>query len=416
MRYFRSLFATGCFLAPFALTLPASAGDTDVASDTVARANRNRPPKFMPHVIVNPVISDGTGEVRRLRSGRRVTISLKVEDPDDDVLSFTARRLPSGATFDSKNGVVTWTPARSQEGEHEIEFDVSDGSLTATQAFTFTVIPNRAPQGTSEHTLLFTAIAEPIPDIGALASSDSQGSQIAHDQDDDLLTVVVRKQPPGGRVLAYRGSVTLRWAPTEKDVGEHELVVDVSDGELKTRIQRTVVVFPEWSRRDYHGWFLLGGGPSAFVAHDDGEVFLGGAMDVTFVAIGENAESGYRCAHGTRHNDCHASHHRFYAEFEVLDSTRDGEPSLFTYGAGYSATFEWNPGRRTFIPHYGIEVGGLVRDELGHRAQARPYLGIHLFANDDIWLNAMLGYRVVPAELYELSGPTFALTAVLNPW
>jgi hypothetical protein len=39
-----------------------------------------------------------------------------------------------------------------------------------------------------------------------------------------------------------------------------------------------------------------------------------------------------------------------------------------------------------------------------------------LFANDDIWLNAMLGYRVVPAELYELSGPTFALTAVLNPW
>jgi hypothetical protein len=339
-----------------------------------------------------------------------------VEDPDGDELSFTARGLPNGAAFDAKEGVITWTPTVAQIGKHDIAFEANDGTLTAKQILTFRVIANRAPEAASGHTLLFTAISEPVPNVGIHASSDSQSDLIAHDDDGDELSVVVRKQPPGGRIDAVEASVSFRWSPTERDVGEHELIVEVSDGELRTTVEYELVVFPEWSRRDYHGWFLLGGGPSAFLSHDDGEVFVGGAVDVTFVAIREDAESGYRCAHGTRHNDCHASHHRFYAEFEVLDSTRDGERSLFTYGAGYSATFEWNPGRRTFIPHYGIEVGGLVRNEFGHRAQTRPYLGLHLFANDDIWLNAMLGYRVVPAELYELSGPTFALTAVLNPW
>ena len=403
-------------LALLAFALPAEAGDAESESEPGARAPRNRPPKITPYPIIEPGIADGSGSAHLLRSGRRVTISLKVEDPDGDALSFTAKRLPSGAAFESHEGVVTWTPTPAQEGEHEIDFEANDGSLTAKQTFTFTVIPNRAPEGPSERALLFTAIAEPIPDIGPLASSDSQGGWIARDEDGDELTVVVRKQPPGGRIIASKQSVSFRWSPKEKDVGEHELVVEVSDGELRTTIERTLVVFPQWSRRDYKGWFLLGGGPSGFVTHDDGEFFVGGAVDVTLVALREDAESGYRCAHGTRHNECHASHHRFYAEFEVLDSLREGEPSLFTYGAGYSASFEWNPARRYLVPHYGIEVGGLVRDGLGHRAQTRPYLGLHLFADDDLWVNAMVGYRVVPAELYELGGPTFALGAVLNPW
>jgi hypothetical protein len=58
----------------------------------------------------------------------------------------------------------------------------------------------------------------------------------------------------------------------------------------------------------------------------------------------------------------------------------------------------------------------MVREGVGHRAQTRPYLGLHLFASTDVWLNAALGYRVVPAGLKDLSGPTFALRAIINPW
>lgn len=213
-----------------------------------------------------------------------------------------------------------------------------------------------------------------------------------------------------------RGAIYFDWAPTQADVGDHELVVDVSDGELRTTITRKIVVMPEWAAHDYSRWFLLGLGPSGFITHGDGELFLGGTFDATLVALREDGLSGYRCAHETGRRDCHASHHRFYAQFEVLDSVRSGASALFTYGIGYSASLEWYPARRYLIPHYGVDIGGLVRSEVGHRAQVHPYLGLHLWTDDDIWIDATLGYRVVPAELRDLSGPTFALRAIVNPW
>jgi hypothetical protein len=88
---------------------------------------------------------------------------------------------------------------------------------------------------------------------------------------------------------------------------------------------------------------LLGGGPAAFVAHDDGELFVGGAVDISLAALMKSGETGFHCAEGTRRRECHASHRRFYGEFEVLDSLRHGESSLFTYGFGYSASFEYFP-------------------------------------------------------------------------
>jgi hypothetical protein len=173
---------------------------------------------------------------------------------------------------------------------------------------------------------------------------------------------------------------------------------------------------PEWEGPSNVGWLLLGGGPSGFVAQGDGEAFVGGAVDATLAAIRGNGRDAYRCAHNLKTHDCHASHHRFYAQFEVLDSTRADAPAIFTYGIGYSATLEWDPERRYLIPHYGVEIGGLVREGLGHRAQTRPYLGLHLWASDQIWVNLDVGYRVTPAELGHLSGPTASLGLVLSPW
>ncbi len=43
-------------------------------------------------------------------------------------------------------------------------------------------------------------------------------------------------------------------------------------------------------------------------------------------------------------------------------------------------------------------------------------MGALLWASDDLWLTMSLGYRVVPAELRALRGPTLAMTAVVNPW
>jgi hypothetical protein len=139
-------------------------------------------------------------------------------------------------------------------------------------------------------------------------------------------------------------------------------------------------------------------------------------FDVTIYMQQQSGWAGYQCAHDGAQDGCFASHRRFYAEFEVLDSLRSGAARAFTYAAGFSASFEWYPARRCLIPHYGVEVGGMVHEHLGHLAQVRPYLGLHLWAGHHWWLNAAFGYCVTPAELYELSGPTFGLLALFNPW
>jgi hypothetical protein len=326
--------------------------------------------------------------------------------------------LPAGATFDKKDGVLTWRPTVEQQGKHEIRLEVSDGRSVSKRSFTFVVRPNQPPKDAGGSVTFFIVKKRSDPSNAAVTLSDDGSGLVllAQDGDSDDVTFEVRQQPAGARIVASSESVSFAWSPTEGDVGEHELVVDVSDGELKTTIRRKVVVIPQWAAHDYRGWFLLGGGPSAFLTHGDGELFVGGAVDLSLVVLREGGTSPYSCAHGGYSRECHASHHRFYGAFEVLDSLRAGAPSLFTYGIGYSASLEWNPERRYLIPHYGAEVGGLVRSELGHRAQVHPYLGLHLWASDDIWVNAMLGYRVVPAELYDLSGPTFALRVVVNPW
>jgi hypothetical protein len=38
-----------------------------------------------------------------------------------------------------------------------------------------------------------------------------------------------------------------------------------------------------------------------------------------------------------------------------------------------------------------------------------------LFVSDDVWFNAVLGYRIVPSRLAELSGATLGLKLVLAP-
>lgn len=381
------------------------------AADSAAPLDR--PPEITPTVRIESGISDVSGvPIPLLRSGRRARILFSAEDPDGRPITYTVAPLPAGATFDQQRGLLTWQPTPKQEGKHKVDLEVSDGHFTAKHTFTFVVRSNRAPTG--DGSAVTYSILQAAQDAAGFESRVA--THLAGDPDGDDVTCEIRKAPPGASVVVSKDSAMLVWSPTTGDIGEHEIVVDVSDGELHTTIRKTIVVMPEWEGHKYRRWFLIGGGPSAFVSHGDGEAFLGGTIDITLVALREDGTSGYACQHGMHEHECHASHHRFYAQFEVLDSMRSSAASLFTYAAGYSASLEWKPARRYLIPHYGIDVGGLVRDGVGHRAQVHPYLGAHLWASDALWVDATLGYRVTPAELLDLSGPTLALRAILNPW
>ncbi|MDG6258170.1 MAG: Ig domain-containing protein [Methanomicrobiaceae archaeon] len=81
-------------------------------------------------------------------AGNEVAFTITYQDEDEDSLTtaFTSTLpngdeitgLPEGATFDGE--VFSWTPALSQGGTYDFEFEVSDGGLKETASFTIEVI------------------------------------------------------------------------------------------------------------------------------------------------------------------------------------------------------------------------------------------------------------------------------------
>jgi hypothetical protein len=389
----------------------AHATEGPVESDAAAKPNA--PPRFTQMVAVDPSGDFNLNEGKLvLKVGRETRVTIFARDPDGDSLTFSVEQLPPGATLDAASGVLTWTPTRAQLGNHRVKVAVSDQKNSARQEIVLVVRENRAPLGV-EGTLLSVAHDPPGP---GMIERNAPEESLASDPDGDELTIAVRKLPPTARFLTSKGYISMSVRPTPADVGEHELLADISDGESTITVRRRVKVLPEWAASDYRGFMLPGGGTSAFLLHGDRELLVGGAFQATLVARTENGREAFLCEEGTQASGCHASHFRIYSRFEVLGSTRPHARSLFTYAAGYTSSFEWNPERRYLIPHYGVEAGGLFRSGVGHRAEVHPYLGLHLWADKTVWLNLTLGYRVVPAGLRDLSGPTAGLVALLNPW
>ena len=131
-------------------------------------------------------------------------------------------------------GVFTWTPTESQDGDHAITVQVTDGSLTDSETLTVTVNEvNVAPvlnaigdKGTSELVeLTFTATASDTDVVDNLVNT---------------LTFSLDGTVPLDAVITSAGVFT--WTPTESQVGPHDITVQVTDGSLTDSETLTVTV------------------------------------------------------------------------------------------------------------------------------------------------------------------------------
>jgi hypothetical protein len=69
-----------------------------------------------------------------------LSFSVTASDPDGDALTYSASNLPSGAGFNTSTQLFTWTPTHSQIGTYpNVSFQVSDGTLNASENITITV-------------------------------------------------------------------------------------------------------------------------------------------------------------------------------------------------------------------------------------------------------------------------------------
>ena len=163
-----------------------------------------------------------------------VELTFTATASDDDSLTFLLDgTFPSGAAI-TDDGNFTWTPTESQDGDHTITVQVTDGSLTDSETLTVTVNEvNVAPvlnaigdKGTSELVeLTFTATASDTDVVDNLVNT---------------LTFSFDGTVPPGAAITSAGVFT--WTPTELQVGSHDITVQVTDGSLTDSETLTVTV------------------------------------------------------------------------------------------------------------------------------------------------------------------------------
>lgn len=143
--------------------------------------------------------------------------TVTASDSDGDTLTLAAGTVPNWLTFDAATGVLSGTPLRDDVGDHAVSITVSDGTDTATLSFTITVsLVNSAPMVSS------TAITSADQDSAyayTLTATDSDG---------DALTFSATTLPSW--LMFDANSGVLSGTPAEADVGDHDVVLSVSDG------------------------------------------------------------------------------------------------------------------------------------------------------------------------------------------
>ncbi|KMT66196.1 FG-GAP-like repeat-containing protein, partial [Catenovulum maritimum] len=144
-----------------------------------------------------------------------------------DSLTLSAPILPIWLSFDSATRVLSGTPDFSHAGSHSVTLQVSDGTDDVSQSFTIEV--NVYPVIT---TLEETTAFEDLSYSYTIAATDSNG---------DSLTYSASTLPSW---LSFdSGSTTLSGTPTNNEVGDHSVVLSVSDGALSVDQSFTVTVF-----------------------------------------------------------------------------------------------------------------------------------------------------------------------------
>ncbi|MCC4768755.1 DNRLRE domain-containing protein [Methanosarcina sp. DH2] len=95
-------------------------------------------------IINNPPVMNSIPDVT-VEAGKSLTFTVSASDVDGNTLAYSASGIPSGAVFDSKSGIFSWTTAAGQEGTYSITFEVSDGKLKDSATASISVVKQESP-------------------------------------------------------------------------------------------------------------------------------------------------------------------------------------------------------------------------------------------------------------------------------
>lgn len=76
-----------------------------------------------------------------VQAGKTLQFTMNGEDPiPNAVLTYSAKNLPDGATFDPTTKLFTWTPSTKQVGNYQVTFVLNDGVLPESRTVDISVV------------------------------------------------------------------------------------------------------------------------------------------------------------------------------------------------------------------------------------------------------------------------------------
>ncbi|HEY7024449.1 MAG TPA: putative Ig domain-containing protein, partial [Candidatus Limnocylindrales bacterium] len=166
-----------------------------------------------------PVFSTDFGD-RTDAEGAPISFDADASDPDGNTLTYSATNLPSGITINSSSGVVSGTFDFSSAGTYNVTLSVSDGALSDTDTFTWTVTNTNQPPHFS------TNFGDRTDTEGTAINFDAN----ATDPDGDALTYSATNLPDGIAIDSTTGVVSGTLSATS--AGTYNVTLSVSDGTL----------------------------------------------------------------------------------------------------------------------------------------------------------------------------------------
>ena len=152
------------------------------------------------------------------------TTDINATDSDiGDVLTYSLQTAPAGMTINASTGVVQWTPANSQVGNHTVTVKVTDSALEFVTASWQVQVNNLndAPTWVSVPSGTINTNEDDLYTITVEAADIDAG---------DNLTYSFTENPAGMTIDGSTGLI--EWTPDNDDVGLHTITVKVTDESL----------------------------------------------------------------------------------------------------------------------------------------------------------------------------------------
>lgn len=347
-----------------------------VGAPAVAQEHKNRPPRLDVQKQVSANV------------GAELFLSLSTSDPDDDPLTFGAEGLPKSARFETRTGDLVWTPLPEDAGTHLVTFSVSDGELT-TFALTRITVTERAP-------------LELLSYQQELSVGQAWAMHLETNRDISEHVAFTVDGLPKGATLD--NDQTLRWTPTEDQLGDHTITVHLQSKTERADVERVLHVrpiFEEWESYalpglGYAGWYPLNAPEVGFASGPSFEVVVAQYVH--------------------RNDNVGPSHGRITLKADLLFPADNPNDVVLIYSASLALSLERNPQRNWLLPIFAVDAGGLYQKSLGDAVHVTPQLGIHLWQSRNIFITATAGYLLALPQTERLHGPRFNISGNFTFW